>query len=390
MNETTGRSATSILPRMRPRDPGEPGRVANTLELFFDLIFVVAVAINSAELAHGINGEHPGTAIGMYLMVFFAIWWAWMNFTWFASAFDTDDWLYRVLTILQMGGAIVLAAGVAVAASSNDWTVVTLGYVVMRIALIPQWLRAAWGTPHLRRTAIRYAIGISIVQALWVVRIFLPEDWVMWSFFVLMVCEVMVPPIAERAGLTPWHPHHIAERYGLFTIIVLGESVLASTTALIDGLENASHVWDLVGIAACGLVIAAAMWWVYFNVNVASQLTTARTAFTFGYVHFIILAAAAAISAGIETAIGIAAGEHEGLQGIAAGAAISIPVALYFFFVWLVITRHGLDRARNSIVLLWIAVILVSALLPTTIVWVAVAAIALTATVESARGRRLD
>lgn len=88
---------------MRPRDPGEEGRTASTLELFFDLVFVVAVSIAAVQLHHALTEGHVLDGIVNYAIVFFAIWWAWMNFTWFATSFDTDDWLYRVLTIGQIG-----------------------------------------------------------------------------------------------------------------------------------------------------------------------------------------------------------------------------------------------------------------------------------------------
>ena len=100
------------LIRMSGRDPRQQHRVASSLELFFDLVFVIAVSQASQNLHHGIVEGHAMATVLAYAMIFFAIWWAWMNFTWFASAFDTNDWLYRVTTIVQMGGVLVLAAGV--------------------------------------------------------------------------------------------------------------------------------------------------------------------------------------------------------------------------------------------------------------------------------------
>ncbi|MCI1748433.1 MAG: low temperature requirement protein A [Acidipropionibacterium sp.] len=112
---------------MRPRDPSEQHRAASPLELFFDLVFVVAVSFSSQTLHHMEADGHLGAGILGYLMVFFAIWWAWMNFTWFATAFDTDDWLYRVMTIIQMAGVLILAAGTVPAMEHHDFTVVTIG-----------------------------------------------------------------------------------------------------------------------------------------------------------------------------------------------------------------------------------------------------------------------
>ncbi|NEM60364.1 low temperature requirement protein A, partial [Escherichia coli] len=129
-----------------------------------------------------------------YLMVFFAIWWAWMNFTWFASAFDTDDWLYRVHTIVQMAGVLVLAAAVHAAMVDFDFLVVTWGYVIMRLALVAQWLRAAASDPSMRRAALRFAVGIAVVQVFWVARMYvLDGEAQFWSFFVLVAAELLVP-----------------------------------------------------------------------------------------------------------------------------------------------------------------------------------------------------
>jgi low temperature requirement protein LtrA len=137
--------------RMVARLTSEEHRVSTSLELLFDLTFVVAVSRAAAELSHAIAGGHPGAGLISYLMVFFAIWWAWMNFTWFASAYDVDDALYRLLTLLQMAGVLVLAAGVTAAFERVNYTTVTIGYVIMRIAMVAQWLRAAGtirsGTP---------------------------------------------------------------------------------------------------------------------------------------------------------------------------------------------------------------------------------------------------
>lgn len=97
---------------MRARDPHEAHRAATPLELLFDLCFVVAIAQVAARLHHAIAEHHVVAAIPAFLMVFFAIWWAWMNFTWFASAYDTDDAPYRVNVLLQIAGVLAIAAGV--------------------------------------------------------------------------------------------------------------------------------------------------------------------------------------------------------------------------------------------------------------------------------------
>src|SRR5829696_5526119 len=134
-----------IRVRMIERATDEPHRVSSPLELLFDLTFVVAIASLTAQLAHGIAGGHVVDDLAPFLMVFFAIWWAWMNFTWFASSYDTDDVPYRLLTMVQMAGVLVLAAGVPVAFEESDFGAVTLGYLIMRIGLVAQWVRAGVG-----------------------------------------------------------------------------------------------------------------------------------------------------------------------------------------------------------------------------------------------------
>src|SRR2546430_3156975 len=148
--------------RMVARDTREAHRVATPLELLFDLCFAVAVARAAAQLHHDLSAGNVGQGMLGYATVFFAIWWAWVNFTWFASAYDTDDGPYRLTTLVQIAGALILAAGVPRAFDHADFRVATLGYVVMRVALVGQWLRAAHGDRDRRRTALRFPVGVRL------------------------------------------------------------------------------------------------------------------------------------------------------------------------------------------------------------------------------------
>jgi low temperature requirement protein LtrA len=319
---------------MRSRDSAEPHRVATPLELLFDLTFVVAVALLAGELAHSIVEDHAGEGVLGYLMVFFAIWWAWMNFTWFASAYDTDDVAYRLLTMVQMGGVLVLAAGVPAAFASQNFAAVTLGYVLMRFAMLTQWLRAAGADRAHRRTCIRYATGTAIVQVGWVLRLVLVAPWGLVGFFVLAAGELFVPWWAERTRGTTWHPHHIAERYGLFTIIVLGECVLAATTAVQAAFTEAGASTELVLLGAGALVLLFSLWWFYFLKPAAPGLEHRRElSFLWGYGHYVVFAALAALGAGLE--VSVEAITHQ----IAAPAplvayAVALPVAVVLMVVW--------------------------------------------------------
>ena len=327
-----------LITRMSARDTAEAHRASSPLELLFDLVFVVAIAQVAAQLAHAIADGHALETVGPYLMVFFAIWWAWMNFTWFASAYDTDDVPYRALVLMQMAGVLILAAGVPAAFSGVDggYTAVTVGYLVMRVGLVALWLRAGIQHPEGRATAFRYAAAISVVQVLWVARLALPDGGPWWVFVLIALADLSVPLWAERTGHTAWHPHHIAERYGLFTIIVLGESVLASTVGVQNALDEGGLSGDLVVIAAAGLALLFVLWWLYFSEPAGDGLARRRDlSFVWGYGHYLIFASLAAVGAGLEVAVE-SAGHHTETPDTVVALAVAVPVAVFLVMLWAV------------------------------------------------------
>ncbi|MDQ3442649.1 MAG: low temperature requirement protein A [Chloroflexota bacterium] len=334
------------IPGLRARDASEPHRSAGPLELFFDLVFVVAVALASQNLHHFESDDHFSTGVLRYLMVFFAIWWAWMNFTWFASAYGSDDWLYRLLTLVQMAGALIMAAGVPEAMNENRYPIVIVGYMVMRLALVMQWLRAAAGDPERRSTALAYAIGITVVQGWWSLNLFVPIEWTGAVYLIGVAAELTIPVIAERKTVTPWHPHHITERFGLFTLIVLGESILASSNAIIEGFEVGDQTFAMLRLAISGFAIVAAMWWLYFAYPQRGHLRSFRLTFRWSYSHYFIFAAAAAVSAGIEVAVDYNT-EHTSLSAAKAAAALCVPMAIFIMAVWFPMIRPNADRIVN-------------------------------------------
>ena len=292
----------------RGRDIHEQHRVSTPLELLFDLTFVVAIAMAAAQLHHGIVEHHTGQAVIGYLLAFAAIWWAWMNYTWFASAYDNDDALFRILTMLQMAGVLLFATGVP-GLFAGQFLAATAGYVVMRLALCTQWLRAAKGDPLRRKTCLRYAIGVALVQVAWVVFMLSVNSGIvsggtLWIIVVLLwIWELSVPAWAESAGGTPWHAHHIAERYGLMAIIVLGECVLGTTNVIASMWEAHGWSFDLLLVGFAGTLLLFSMWWMYFLLPAADALHHHRErGWIWGYGHFFVFAAIAAVGAGLEVA----------------------------------------------------------------------------------------
>ncbi|MFJ4832313.1 low temperature requirement protein A [Streptomyces sp. NPDC088747] len=325
--------------RMSARAREEAHRVASPLELFFDLCFVVAIAQAGIQLVHAVAEGHAGEGILNYAMIFFAIWWAWMNFTWFASAYDNDDVPYRIVTLVQIAGVLVLAAGVSRAVEDHDFLFVWLGYAIMRSAMITQWLRAARSATGPERTmALRYAGGVLICLIGWLGLLVLPEAGRPWVFLVMGIAELCVPLYAEKDFATPWHPHHISERYGLFTIIVLGETIAAATVAVKSGADESDALGELLPIAAGGLLIVFSAWWIYFVVPIHGYLRSSRESFLWGYGHYLIFASAAAIGAGLEVAVEQAVGKAH-ISTLSASAAVTLPTALYLLTVWVLHAR---------------------------------------------------
>ena len=323
---------------MGGRDPHEEHRVATPLELLFDLTFATCFSFAASQFATELaRGRYVAASLGFGFATF-AICWAWINFSWFSSAYDTDDWLFRVATMVQMIGVLVLAIGLRPMFASIergqrlDNSVMVLGYVIMRVALVSQWLRAAKQDPLRRRACLTYAITISIAQVGWVVMIVaqLPAVGAFVLGAILVLIEFTGPVLAERKdGGTPWHAHHIVERHSLFAIIALGEGVVGTVAPLSAVVEQQGWSLDaaLVGIAGTGLTFG--MWWIYYMVPSAKVLARHRDrAFVWGYVQMLIVTAIVATGAGLHVAAYFI--DHETVIGpVGTVFSVAIPVAAY-------------------------------------------------------------
>jgi low temperature requirement protein LtrA len=317
---------------MSGRDPGEAHRASTPLELLFDLTFVVAVARAGIELRDALAQGHAGHALAGYGAVFFGLWWAWVNFTWFASAYDTDDVPYRLLTLLQMAGVLVFAAGIPAAFEHFDFATVVIGYVIMRLALVAQWLRAARSHPEGRAGTLRYAAGVTVVQLCWIGWLFLPGLAHLAGFFVLAAAELAVPAWAEFGGRpTPWHPGHITERYGEFTIIVLGEVIAAIAAAVQEAVDRSGPSPGLLTAAAAGLLLVFALWWSYFKHSATEEIRQSLPwTFVWALAHYLIFAAVAALGAGLQVVIGTLT---HGTRVTPAFAAFTVAIPVTIFIV---------------------------------------------------------
>lgn len=327
---------------MSGRDPHESGRVATPLELLFDLTFVIAFGVSASELAHMLAENHVGTGLAGFAFSTFAISWAWINFSWFASAYDTDDWMYRLTTMLQMAGVVVLALGIPPVFSSIyegqhvDNRVMVAGYIVMRVAMILQWLRAARQDPTRRAACLTYALSITVAQVGWI-GVIIVNTSVRVTFLlvaVMTLVELTGPWLAEkRMGGTPWHTHHIAERYSLLVIIALGEGVIGTVASLTAVVHEQGWTVDAVFVTVAGIGLTFGMWWVYFVIPTADLLHAHRDrSFPWGYSHIMVFGSIVATGAGLHAAAYYLE-HHSDLSSMSTVLSVAIPVGIYLLLI---------------------------------------------------------
>jgi low temperature requirement protein LtrA len=229
---------------------------------------------------------------------------------------------------------------VPAAVEHDDYLAITVGYLVMRCALVALWLRAAAQDPAGRSTALRYAGGIALLEVGWILRLVLAETGVLQTgtllpaFVILVACELAVPVWAERRRPTSWHPHHIAERYALFAIILLGECILGASSKVGDVVGHRGLTAELVAVAGAALVLLFALWWLYFLQPTGEALARNRDrAFRWGYAQYFVFAALAALGAGLEVAIE-GTGVVVAASDLAIAYSIAIPVAVFVTSLW--------------------------------------------------------
>jgi low temperature requirement protein LtrA len=340
--------------RFSGRDPDEGQRAATPLELLYDLTIVVAFGTAADELAHYVADDHIGPGIAGFAFATFAVSWAWVNYSWFASAYDTDDWVFRLATMVQMVGVLVLSLGLPQMFASIDHGdtldngVMVAGYVIMRVALVFLWWQVSRHDHERARAARTYIATIGVAQVGWVVlaALGLPVATTFAAFGVLIVLEMGGPFIGERKASTPWHPHHIAERYGLLVIITLGEVILGTVAAL-NAVVHGEQGWtvDAALLAIAGVGLTFGSWWMYFALPWAEPLVRhRRRGFPFGYGHLLVFGALAAMGAGLHVAAYSLEDEAK-IGATATVLSVAIPFAIYVAVVYTLYSI--LMRARD-------------------------------------------
>lgn len=329
------------LPILRARDPNQHHRAATQLELLFDLVSVVAIATITAQLHHAISAGHGADVFPRFAFLFGSIWWVWMNFTWFASAFDDDGPLYRVLVMVIMCGELIFAGGAEYIFETLDFRWGLLGWIIMRIGMIALWLQAS-GNAEYRTTAQRYAIGIAIAQLCWIGMYFVTRGDPLMFFSlgaVVFVIELMVPAFAESARQTPFHRHHIIERYGLLTIISLGEIILAISLGY-AALFGEHPMLAPAVTATAALVVVFTCFWIYFAEEDHMPNSNFSTALSWGYGHVVVFGALAVMGAAVAAEVDLAAHKSHGATQASIAWWLGVPLATFWLSLTFIRDRH--------------------------------------------------
>jgi low temperature requirement protein LtrA len=263
----------------------DSGRRVTWLELFFDLIFVAAVS----QVAEPLREHYSVVGLLRFAPLFVLIWWAWTGHTVFSTRFDTDDVIQRGLTLVQMFAVAVMAANAKDALDSRSSAGFAAAYAAVRFVLVAQYFRARH-VPEARPLTMRYLVGHGAAAILWLASALVPAPERFWLWGIAFAIDLGTPWVAVPHSVkVPPDAAHLPERFGLFTLILLGESVVA----VMQGMESQED-WSPAAAASAflGMGISFLIWWWYFDgASGASEqpVRTNREAIRFhiwSYAHF--------------------------------------------------------------------------------------------------------
>jgi low temperature requirement protein LtrA len=244
-------------PTLRTMESAADHRAATWLELFYDLVFVVAVA----NLGHRLLVDVDAGGILSFVGLFVPLWWAWAQYTFYADRYDTDDLGQRLLAVVQMVAIALMAASIS-GDVADDTRAFAAANVVAWAVLIAMYTRARRHVAGTRQLVTGYINGFSIATAIWFVSIFTPAPWRYVLWVVGQAVSMATPYLVRRVQATvPLSASHLPERFGLFTILVLGESI----AAVVAGLGHRGWKPAPTVAAIVGVVIASSLWWLYFD-----------------------------------------------------------------------------------------------------------------------------
>ena len=254
-------------PRIRREEEGE--RPTTWLEFFFDLVFVVAIDQVARRLQNGVTGHG---AI-LYLALYAPIWWGWVGFVLYTDRFGTDDLGDRIITLLQIGAALVIAAS-AMRATSDRAAAFAIAYGTFRLILAIRYALAAHYVRQARRECSRESIGFTVAAIIWIASAVAPPAWRFWMWGVGFGVDLLTPFASPRMHkIVPPEPHHIEERFGTFINISLGEGFVG----LVEAMRDQSWSPVVLATAALSLLIGFSIWWGFFDSLDQAPIEKVRT-----------------------------------------------------------------------------------------------------------------
>lgn len=241
-------------------------RRVSWLELFFDLVFAAAVA----QVAAPLHDDYSTAGLLRFAFLFVLIWWAWTGHAVFSTRFGSDDGVQRALTLLQVFGVAVMAANAGDALDSRSSAGFAAAYAALRLILVAQYGRAR-STPQARTLSTWYVVGHGTAAIVWLASSLTPAPARYWLWAIAFGVDLGTPLTATRHNVSlPPDAAHLPERFGLFTLILIGESVVA----VMHGIARQEY-WSVPAASAAfaGMATAFFIWWWYF---VAAGATAAQ------------------------------------------------------------------------------------------------------------------
>ncbi len=278
-------------------------RHATWLELFFDLVFVFAIA----EVAHLLHIDPTWAGIAGFAALFVPVWWLWIDFSYYADQFDIDRGPYRLVMLGVMFGLVIMALTIHDALQGGSAAFAT-AYAALRFVIIFLYVQAWRLVPPSRELTARYTISFSVAFGLWLLSIAVPEPVRFWLWAIALLIEISNGPITYLTIRTvPTQKSHMDERFGLFVIIVLGEAIIAVAT----GVSETAWQWQSALTGAGGFLTAVSLWWMYFERADESTINQALRggklallrAYLYGYSHILVFMGIVATGVGIQLAI---------------------------------------------------------------------------------------
>jgi low temperature requirement protein LtrA len=360
VRETDGHVTWFQPPRLRTlADEGE--RHASWLELFFDLVFVVAIT----ELSQALVADHSAGGFLRFAALFVPVWVAWQGYMAYATRFDTDDLGFRVAYFGAMLAIAAMAVLVGDVSRGEHSAAFAVSYVVLRSIMLALYWRAWRAVPEARVLVRFYGLGYAAGVGLWLVSLAFPTPWRYAVWICAQVLELSLPPLSTQLHRRiPTSASHLPERWALFTLIVLGESVVAVAVAT----AGAHWHFTSAAVAVLGFAAVAAIWWLYFDRQAGVALRgSTMSVVVYSYAHLPLLVGLAAMSAGLRLGIERAGRDHLGVGATAAfvGGAVLFIVSLIGTRL---VTVRGSHRLGSSLKLtaagLLVLVLAAESLLP--------------------------